>query len=277
MYIHRPYKLRRGQFENLLQNMRNYTIQLKENPYLDENDLTDEDFNVFCPVSKEQFLDMFTYCDPVGRDRREISKKDLLAFLCKTRQGISDEFLKVIFKYPTRQCASNKIALVRKSLQARFVPENIGLQALTRDEYMQRHVTDFANHLLNPQPEIPRVIVLNDCTYLYIEKSSCFKVLRQSYSVHKGRHLIKPSMLVAPDGYILDIQGPYFSNTANNDAQILINEFQRDVETMRAWFHDGDIFVVDRGYRDAIPMLERLGIQSKMPEIMQPGRCILYI
>ncbi|KYM99340.1 hypothetical protein ALC62_09925 [Cyphomyrmex costatus] len=105
-------------------------------------------------------------------------------------------------------------------------------------------------------------------TYLNIEKSSCFKVLRQSYCIHKGRHLIKPSMYVAPDGYILDIQGPYFSNAANNDAAILLRELETDVNNMRNWFQRGDIFIIDRGYRDAVSTLQRIGLQIEMPSLL---------
>lgn len=53
--------------------------------------------------------------------------------------------------------------------------------------------------------------------------------------MHKGRHLLKPVLLVAPDGYILDIQGPYFADSRNNDAAILRSEFDRDASKMRAW------------------------------------------
>lgn len=67
-------------------------------------------------------------------------------------------------------------------------------------------------------------------------------------------------MVVAPDGYILTIDGPYFSDASNNDAQMLRNEFEQDMQGMREWFQNGDIFIVDRGYRDAIPLLEAMGI-----------------
>lgn len=108
-------------------------------------------------------------------------------------------------------------------------------------------------------------------TYVCIPKSSNFRSLRQSYSIHKGRHLLKPVLIVAPDGYILDIQGPYFSDSKNNDAAILENEFEKDAERMREWFREGDIIIVDRGYRDAIELLIRLGIRHKMPALIQPG------
>jgi len=37
-----------------------------------------------------------------------------------------------------------------------FVPENIGFNAITREEYIQRHITPFSNELYNPEPHVPR-------------------------------------------------------------------------------------------------------------------------
>lgn len=50
------------------------------------------------------------------------------------------------------------------------------------------------------------------------------------------------------------------------------NEFERDAEKVREWFCDGDILNVDRGYRDATELLDRLGIIWKMPALLQQGR-----
>lgn len=152
------------------------------------------------------------------------------------------------------------IATVRQSLMLRFVPSNIGFDAITRDVYIARHVTEFANELHNPEPDTPRVIAAIDGTYTFIPKSINFRALRQSYCVHKNRHLVKPHLIVASDGYILDIQGPYFSDSRNNDAAILQNEFDRDAERMRQWFQEDDIVIVDRGYRDATELLYMLYI-----------------
>jgi len=88
--------------------------------------------------------------------------------------------------------------------------------------------------------------------------------------MHKDRHLIKPALVVAPDGYILDIHGPYFSDSRNNDASMLQNEM--DAAGLREWFNNGDIFIVDRGYSDALPFLENLGINYKMLALLQQGQ-----
>lgn len=69
--------------------------------FVDENSFTDAEFESFSPVTKQQFLELFDYYDRVScpGGYRYVSKKNLLTFLCKMRQGFSDDFLKVIFKY----------------------------------------------------------------------------------------------------------------------------------------------------------------------------------
>lgn len=49
---------------------------------------------------------------------------------------------------------------------------------------------------------------------------------------------------------------------------MLRNDFERDISGISEWFVDNDIFVIDQGYRDAIPLLERIGIDHKMPALL---------
>lgn len=272
-FVERPYVIKGPQLNIFLQELRNAATRTNE-LILEDESMTDNDFKAISSMTKAQFLDLYAFCDqvPVEGGYRSVSKKNLLTFLCKLRQGLSDEFLKVIFKYPSRQATSLVIGRVRELLMQRFVPENIGFGSITREEYIQRHVTEFANELYNPEPDIPKAIAYIDGTYSKIEKSSNYRVLRQSYCIHKGYHLVKPALIVAPDGFILDIQGPYFSDSRNNDAQMLRNEFERDINGIRAWFQKGDILIVDRGYRDATELLERLGIRYHMPALLQPRK-----
>lgn len=164
------------------------------------------------------------------------------------------------------------VSTVWRSLSRRFVRENIGLEAINRVDFINQHVTPFANELYNGQPNIPRAIVICDAIYAYIHKSSNFRALRQSYSMHKGRHLLKPILIVVTDGYILAILGPYFSDYYNNDAAILQNVFVRDAQALSNRFQNGDIFLVDRGCRDVIPLFQHLGITYKMPALLERGQ-----
>lgn len=40
---------------------------------------------------------------------------------------------------------------------------------------------------------------------------------------------------------------------------------QYDVNRLRSWLGEGDIFIVDRGFRDCLALLEELEFISKMP------------
>ncbi|XP_018372832.1 PREDICTED: uncharacterized protein LOC108767426 [Trachymyrmex cornetzi] len=219
--INRPYVIKGQELQEFINELRNNA--LSSSKYEDEEDFDDEEFHAMTSLTKEQFRDLFSFCDriPVQVGFEYITKNNLLLFLTKMRHGISDNALEVIFKYSSRQVVSYVIDKVRKSLLLRFVKENIGFQSITRDAYIQQHVTDFANVLYNLDPNVPEAIGYVDGTYSYIEESSNFRVLRQSFSLHKGRYLIKLVLVVAPDGYILDIQGPYFSDSRNNDAALL--------------------------------------------------------
>lgn len=262
------------QLHDFLAMLREFSIANEQHNFTNKNSFSDEEFRIISPVSKQQFDEIVTYCDPIPQlnGRRYIKEKDVLLFLCKLRQELPDDFLKLLFKYNSRQAVSLAVANVRQSLMLRFVPENIGLGAITREGYIQRHVTDFANTLYNPDVEDRQIIVYIDGTYSYIEKSTNYRALRWSYFVHKGRHLVKPALMVAPDGYILDIHGPYFSDYQNNDAAMLEKQFEDDAGALREWLGEGGIVIVDRGYRDVLPLLNRLGIDHRMPGILEPGQ-----
>ena len=271
-YVNRPYVIPGAELQVFLEHLRTAASSV---PRLEDiNNLDEDEFYCLFSLNKRQFHELLTYCDrvPEGNFLRYIYEKDLLAFLCKIRQGLSDEFLKVLFNYSSRQATSLAIKKVRMSLMGRFVPRNIRVNSIGRQEYINLHVTPFANELYNENPENPKAIVIIDATYAYINKSSNFRVLRQSYSLHKWRHLLKPTLLVGMDGFILDIFGPYFADYQNNDAAILQHEFERDIEALRNWFQNGDIVLVDRGYRDVIPFLNRLGISYKMPALLERGQ-----
>ncbi|XP_058790801.1 uncharacterized protein LOC131664004 [Phymastichus coffea] len=240
-FINRPYILNGPELQSFVQAMREEIVHSPVRRYEDERTLTDEQFAAISPISKDNFNDLFTYSDPVivPGGHRYVSKKDLLCFLYKLKQGLSDEFLWVMFHYSSRQATSLAISTVRQSLMTRFVDENIGFGSITREEYIERHITPFANRLYNATPEEPTAIVYNDCTYLNIEKSSCFKALRQSFCVHKNRHLLKPAMF---------------------SSKWMLTECKDGLEHKT--------FILDRGYRDAIPILTDIGLVTLMPPLL---------
>ena len=122
--VHRPVHLVGAEVGLFLQNLREQALK-KE--VIEEKHLTNDDFVTVTSLSKSHFLELFTYCDPVpdGDRHRTVKKKDLLTFLRKMRQGLSDEFLRILFGYSTRQAVSLAVSMMRRSLMLRFVPTRV--------------------------------------------------------------------------------------------------------------------------------------------------------
>ena len=68
---------------------------------------------------------------------------------------------------------------------------------------------------------------------------------------------MKPMMLVASDGYILSVFGPYLADGRNSDSKITEHMLKSNTENMTEWFQQGDVLVVDSGFAD---LLEDFGI-----------------
>ena len=54
-----------------------------------------------------------------------------------------------------------------------------------------------------------QLVLIADGTYLYCEKSENSDTQRRLYSGQKKRHLIKPFVIVAENGVIVGIYGPF--------------------------------------------------------------------
>ena len=61
--------------------------------------------------------------------------------------------------------------------------------------------------------------------------------------------------IVASDGYIIDIFGPYLANGKNNDAVILNKHLSmKQCNNIFKWSQSNDVFVLDRGFRDFLEL-----------------------
>lgn len=71
-------------------------------------------------------------------------------------------------------------------------------------------------------------------------------------------------MIVACHGYIVDRFGPYKATTS--DAEMMCR-FCIDIT-----FRGVDVFILDRGFRDIISLLEGCGYRTCMPESLLEGK-----
>ena len=110
-----------------------------------------------------------------------------------------------------------------------------------------------------------QLILIADGTYCYCQKSLNY-FQRKSYSVQKGRHLVKPFVICTTDGYIVDIYGLF--EATKNDATILSMVLKND-HNLRALLKKDDTFVLDRGFRDSVKELtQKYEFKVKMPELI---------
>ena len=71
--------------------------------------------------------------------------------------------------------------------------------------------------------------------------------------------------LVLPDGYVVDLLGPFYGK--NNDSSIT-KEILRTCTDLSVLCQDDDIQIVDRGFRDVAAEFEALGYDMKMPGLL---------
>lgn len=76
-------------------------------------------------------------------------------------------------------------------------------------------------------------------------------------------------VVITTTGYFVSILGPYFADRSNNDASILRHIINSNAESIRSWLSEDDIFIVNRGLRDVLPLLADLGIQGEMPKVLE--------
>lgn len=157
----------------------------------------------------------------------------------------------------------------REAVMQHFVPKCIGFDHISRDDVISKHTSTFARELLACGSNNTAILLI-DGTYIYIQKSSKYTFQRKSYSIYKGRPLVKPMMIVTSDGYILDILGPFLADGKNNDVAILYQHL-REGEGLLKWAHENDILVLDRGFSDSLDMIETVGLKSESPFFLHTG------
>jgi hypothetical protein len=112
------------------------------------------------------------------------------------------------------------------------------------------------------EDEESQFIMAADGTYLHCQKSSNNLFQRMTYSNQKKTHLVKPFVICATNGYIVDVYGLYPAN--QNDTSILEEILEEDPE-IHSLLQRGDIFLLDRGFRNVRDYLATNGFVAKCP------------
>lgn len=163
------------------------------------------------------------------------------------------------------QLISKRVKCGRDILLRSFVPNHIGYGNISR-EWLFDHTTDMARMLFCDN-DATKSVTIWDGTYIYTCNTSNYAHQRKIYSGQKHRHLFKIMKVVAVDGHIIDVFGPFAAN--KNDAEILKMVFKNTA--IERIFRAGDIILLDRGFRDCVDFLKRKNFNVKMPQFIAKG------
>ncbi|XP_045778808.1 uncharacterized protein LOC123876546 [Maniola jurtina] len=234
--------------------------------------INNKEFHDWTGLTAEQFSDLLANTPSLNQRRNK--KTILAALLAKIRTGDSNARLATIFK-TSESSFARMLATGREALLRDFVPMHLGFDHMTREDVTRRNLlipeSLFGN--IESPPEERKAITIVDGTYIYIQKSSNYFFQRKFYSSHKFRNLVKPFLFVCCDGHIIEVSGPHAATSS--DAQIMQNIAENESDHgdgLFQWFYQsGDVFILDRGFRDAVPILDGNGYTVKMPETKHPG------
>ena len=192
--------------------------------------------------SKPIFTDFVSYLtDLKTTDRR--TKEELVAiYRYWLRNGLTQTCICLYRKNTSQQSIAVYLDITRVSINKYFVPFFLGSHK-GRD-FFNKHLTGSSKILYSMEKD-DDLCFIADGTYLRCKKSRNHKFQYDSFSTHKGAHLLKPMIVCCPDGYIVDIYGAF--KARDNDATALKYILDKDVH-IRNYVSEGKTrWVLDRG------------------------------
>ena len=231
--------------------------------------LTSDDYFILTGLDRDKFDSLCSYLPSSVLRHTEIRspRTAVACLLIKLRLGLSHDVLTVMFSFLNRQTVGRVIHSALSALTQYFVPYNLGFNHVSREKVITQYTRPLAKMILANNSNDGVILVL-DGTYVYVQKSGNNRLQRQLYCIYKGRPLVKMMMIVTTKGYIISALGPYYSDSKNTDSMMTKHIFYNNREQVRQWLQDGDVFVVDRGFRDCIPALEQFGYKTHMPAFL---------
>jgi hypothetical protein len=238
-----------------------------------EEPMSDQNYHVLTGLTRDQFNDLCSYLPPFSLRHTDVRtpRMAIAILLVKLRLGLSHQALCTLFGLENKKQVTRILDSACSALTQYFVPNHLGFNHIMRTDVIQKHTRPLAQQLLADNDPDKAIIIL-DGTYVYIQKSHNNILQRRTFSLHKGKPLVKPMMVVSSDGYIVAALGPYFADGKNNDSEIAKNLLYNNIQGFRDWLNPGDVIVVDRGFRDCLSDLEKFGYDTKMPLFMKKNQ-----
>lgn len=226
-----------------------------------EYSISEEQLEVFTELNWENLNTIKDMLISLRNSKSRSVIQALIVFLFKLRAENSNKMIASILQLKNEHDVSDYSNSIIKSFEDDLLPLRFGINSLNRDDLIQNHTTEMSKKLFNVNDNL---FLICDGTYARHQKSTNNEYERKSFSGQKKVPLCKPFTLYTTDGYIVDMLGPYFAN--QNDAEILKSVIE-DSNSLRKFLKEGDIFVLDRGFRDIKDILEKENFRVLMPAL----------
>lgn len=225
----------------------------------------DDEFRRMTGLTILQFNELLSSLpELVSSTKTKNASVALYVFLTKLRTGRSNEDIANELSL-TAATVARKLKQAREALMDEFTFQHVN-NARDHADLVQ-HTTTMSGKLFCDDVT-DRALVICDGTYIYCNKSRNYEFQKKTYTDQKKRNFLKVMMCVASDGYIISALGPY--PAVDNDAKILRSIFE-NTDAFQD-FCPGDIFMLDRGFRDCVDFVKNKGFEVRMPNLIQKSQ-----
>lgn len=250
----------REEVEDLLE------LLLNEQPNMDPNGIQSNYLKEMIGLEDAQFDRLYSMLPTLVQHfkGRELSAKNALkAYLVRLRTGHTYEQISHSFGV-SKITLRKMLKAAREALLKDAVEKYFGIKNVKRDDLVNNN-TEMARALYCADNQ--SAITIWDGTYVYCNKSFNHHLQRSTYSGQKLRNLLKPMVCVTSNGFFVDVFGPYVGKM--NDASIMEHILEEYRDVIAEKLLPGDIFLLDRGFRDCENQIKSLGYEVRMPEFIQ--------
>ena len=178
--------------------------QLNKDPPLNFDDcympMSNPNYQGVTGLTHDQFNDLCSEI-PVSALRHTEIRSERTAtacFLVQLRLGLSHETLCTLFSIEDKRKISRMLDCTCAAIKRYFVPKHLGFDHIERSNVIADDTRPLAKILLGKNDSNKAILIL-DGTYSYIQKSSNNLLQRRTYSIHKGKPLVKPMVIVSTD------------------------------------------------------------------------------
>lgn len=229
---------------------------------MDDFRITDEQLFIFTGLQRENILELRDLLTTMrNTDSRSVIQA-LIVFLFKLRTGNSNRLISATLQLENEMLVSKYCDQVIQSFEKDILPQYFGFRSMSRKNLIENHSSPLLKSLFADRSD--KLFLICDGTYARHQKSSNNAYQRKSFSGQKKVPLCKPFTICTTNGYIVDMLGPYHANV--NDASIM-KEIIDTADGISNLLEPGDVFVVDRGFRDVQAHLEEKGYEVLMPAL----------